>query len=118
MTMKKGRLTVTLELDVRRMTRAEAGDDEPVPFLDEYTPDEIARTLVYALSDEDNQAEMFAGSGMFVKITAVAVKGASWDGGAQQSPHSLQPQSIRPKESPPPTRPEEPTIHTENDHAL
>lgn len=40
------------------------------------------------------------------------------DGGAQQSPPSLPPQSIRPKESPPPTRPEEPTIHTENDHAL
>lgn len=76
---RKGTLRLALEVDLRRMTRKEAGDGEPVPYLNEYTPEEIARLLVYALDGEEAQAEMFAGSGLYAKITKVRLEAAAWN---------------------------------------
>lgn len=81
-------LKVTLEIEVEDMTEAELADagfyddedeEEGRPELllsGEYEAREIADLLPGVVTHPDN--EMFAGSGIFVKVADVKVSGAEW----------------------------------------
>jgi hypothetical protein len=86
-------LIVTLEIDVRDMTAEELaecdicdeGDDnEDTPSVEDYRPEEIAELLPYVLALEDTQAEIFSGSMVFAKFTAVRCASASF----KDTPHT------------------------------
>jgi hypothetical protein len=83
-------LTVTLNIEVRDMTTeelADAGaepmegeedDDEGVPTLADTSPHEIAGLIPHTLTFGEVQDEMFAGSGVFVRLTKAEVEFAGW----------------------------------------
>lgn len=81
-------MTVTLTIEVEAIQGRELdeagfyeglgseGEDEMTNLIADYDPAEIARLIPFALTHPDN--EMFAGSGLFVKLGKIAVEKAGW----------------------------------------
>lgn len=81
-------LTVTLQIKMRDMTQAELEDahafdmddeDEGVETVADLSPHSIAELIPGTLKFSEIQDEMFAGSGVFVRIEDVEIEFAGWE---------------------------------------
>lgn len=79
-------IQVVLDIDIRDFTEAELAECDPgfgedysdgLPEVDDYSPREIADLIAPALNAAETQDEMFAGSGMFIRISDVRLVSAT-----------------------------------------